>query len=355
MSIDSITLHTVRLVLRQPFTTATSSQSTRTLLIVSVRSGTLTGWGECSADGTAYCAGENAETARASLTRVAPAYIGSPITEPGDIDALVPSPMAAAALNEALWDLFAKSTGTPLAVALGGAIRPVPSRAVLGQAPDLMSRAEQAVELGYRSLKVKVSNPEDLAGLGSLRSMLPDIGLAIDMNGSAGRFPTGFWKELDDLGLEFVEQPYSPGEANDNNRLRDVSTTPICLDESVRTTEQALRAADRGFLINLKPAKFGGPTSSRHIVNKLPGGQGWWGGMLETGIGRAHTLALATIGDPHLASDLGASDRYYVDDLTDPFALIDGALRPFDSPGIGVPVSEASLARLSIRDPDEFS
>lgn len=357
MFIDSISLYTVEMTLRDPFTTATSSQTSRTLLILSVTSGDLVGWGECSADGSAYCRGEDAATARMALDGVARSHIGDLVEEPAPSTELVASPMAAAALDAARWDLYAKSLGAPLANALGGSLRRVPSRAVLAQSTDLVARADQAVTEGYRSVKIKLSPAEDLTDLHTIRSTHPAIGIAVDFNGSATRHrpPPSYWEQLDDLNLDFVEQPFDPSDQNASLRLVETSPTPICLDESVRNAQQASWAIDHGFLVNLKAAKFGGPSQARLIARACPDGQSWWGGMLETGIGRAHTLALATISGPTLASDLGASSRYYMTDLTDPFELAEGGIQPSNSPGIGVTVDTEILEALSTSSPDRYS
>ncbi|MDH3194565.1 MAG: hypothetical protein OEY55_02600 [Acidimicrobiia bacterium] len=356
MVIDSVTLYTVGMTLRDPFVTATDAQPTRTLLLVSITSGNFVGWAECSADGSTYCRGESAETARLALGQVAPALLGSPVVEPQSNRELVPSPMAATALEGARWDLYAKSNRLPLAIALKGKLDGVPSRAVLGRSDHLLDRAEQAIEQGYRSLKIKLTPSDDLAGLRSVRAGYPDVGIAVDFNGSASHGPEypSYWDQLDDLDLEFIEQPFQPADHLLSEQLLKRSRTPICLDESVRDRHQAARAANQGFLINLKAAKFGGAVEARTIWRDLPAGQGWWGGMLETGIGRAHSVALATLPGATLASDLAASDRYYTEDLTEPFTLSEGRITPADRPGIGVEVDLAVLDRLNTRPPDRF-
>lgn len=357
MFIDSISLHTVEMTLKDPFTTAASNQSSRTLLVVSVTSGELVGWGECSADGSTYCRGEDAGTARMALGGVARSHIGEPLEEPEPSADLVASPMAAAALDAARWDLYAKSIGAPLANALGGSLRRVPSRAVLTRSADLVARADQAVTHGYQSIKVKLSPADDLTDLRTIRSTYPPLGIAVDFNGSASRHrpPASYWQQLDELDLDFVEQPFDPSDQSASLSLANASPTPICLDESVRNADQASWAIDHGFLVNLKAAKFGGPSRARRIAKTCPDGRFWWGGMLETGIGRAHALALATMSGPTLASDLGASSRYYTTDLTDPFELDEGGLQPSDSPGIGVTVDTEVLEALSTGSPDQYS
>jgi len=354
--IDSVALHTVGLSLRDPFVTAASALTTRTLLLVSITSGNEVGWGECSADGSSYCRGESADTARLALGHVAQGLLGSQVVEPVTNSDLVASPMAAAALEAARWDLYAKSEGLPLALALEGSLDRVPSRAVLGRSDHLLDRAEQAIGQGYRSLKVKLTPSDDLANLRSVRAAYPDIGIAVDFNGSASHEheSPGYWDELDDLRLEFIEQPFEPADNHRSGQLIERSRTPICLDESVRDRHQAAWAASRGFLINLKAAKSGGATEARSIWRDLPAGQGWWGGMLETGIGRAHSLALATLPGGSLATDLAASDRYYATDLTESFPLHDGGITPSGLPGIGVEVDMDALDHLNIRPPDRF-
>lgn len=354
--IDSVALHTVRLSLRDPFVTAASALTTRTLLLVSVTSGNQVGWGECSADGSSYCRGESADTARLALGQVAQGLLGSPVVEPMTNSDLIAAPMAATALEAARWDLYAKSKQLPLAVALEGNLDQVLSRAVLGRSDHLLDRAEQAIQQGYRSLKIKLTPSDDLENLRSVRAAYPDIGIAVDFNGSASNAHEnpGYWDQLDDLGLEFIEQPFEPADHYRSELLVERSRTPICLDESVRDRHQAARAANQGFLTNLKAAKFGGAVEARAIWRDLPAGQRWWGGMLETGIGRAHSLALATLPGGSLATDLAASDRYYATDLTESFPLHDGGITPSGLPGIGVEVDMDALDHLNTRPPDRF-
>lgn len=356
MVIDSVSLHTVRMSLRDPFVTAASDLTTRTLLLVSMTSGNEVGWGECSADGSSYCRGENAETARLALGRVAGSLLGSPVVEPQTSSDLVASPMAAAGLEAARWDLYAKSKGLPLALALDGSLDRVPSRAVLGRSDHLLGQAEQAIGQGYRSLKIKLTPSDDLAHLRAVRSAYPEVGIAVDFNGSGshGHQTTEYWDQLDDLDLDFIEQPYEPSDNHLSEQLVERSRTPICLDESVRDHHEATWASNQGFVLNLKAAKFGGAAEARAIWRNIPSGQGWWGGMLETGIGRAHSLALATLPGGLLATDLAASDRYYLTDVTESFYLHDGGIAPTERPGIGVEVDLDVLDRLNTRPPDRF-
>ncbi len=349
MIIESIELTTVMMTLLDPFTSATSQQATRSLLIVAVTAGDHTGWGECSADGTSYCLGESADTARAILSEAAPHYIGQPVAEPRTDHRLIDTPMAAAALDSALWDLYAKSIAVPLAIALGGSIRTIASRAVLGRADDLVGRADHAIASGYQSIKIKLASTDDLADLATIRSNHPNAAMAVDLNGSASSVPPvkTFYAELDELALDFIEQPYEPANDTRNFALAASSVTPICLDESVRTLEAAVTAVQGGCLINAKAAKFGGPTASIALLDQIAGDQVWWGGMLETGIGRAHSLALATRPGPRRASDLSASNRYYEHDITQPWTLRNGGLTPIAAPGIGVEVDREWLKRYS--------
>lgn len=356
MVIDSVSLYTVGMSLRDPFVSAASSLTTRTLLLVSITSGTLVGWGECSADGSSYCRGEDADSARLALSRVVGSVVGSAVVEPPTSSLLVGSPMAAAALEAARWDLYASFRGLPLAIALGGSLDAVASRAVLGRSDRLLVQAEQAIDQGYRSLKIKLTPSDDPADLRAVRATYPEVGIAVDFNGSVSRMhqTTRYWDELDDLGLDFIEQPYEPADHDWNEQLLERSRTPICLDESVRDRRQAIRAVDHGFMLNCKAAKFGGANEARAIWRDIPTGQGWWGGMLETGIGRAHSLALATLPGASLPTDLAASNRYYVTDLTEPFYLHDGGISPTERPGIGVAVDLDAIDRQNTRPPDQF-
>ncbi|MDH3308463.1 MAG: o-succinylbenzoate synthase, partial [Acidimicrobiia bacterium] len=267
-------------------------------------------------------------------------------------------PMAVAAVEAALWDLHARQAGLPLAVALGGYVRPVGARAVLGvtDPTGLLRSAESAVAAGYRAIKAKIA-PRRGDGLDGLRAAFPDLDIAADANGSFDPHDPAHVLELaalDRLGLSFIEQPFTRGDLAQTAALRATIGTPICLDEDVRSVPDAASVMKAGAtdLLNLKSPRVGGHGPARRIVAlSADAGIGvWWGGLLETGIGRAHAVAAATMvtqGD--LPADLAASDRYYVRDVTEPWVLQNGALRPSDRPGIGVDVDIDALDHLTIR------
>ena len=347
MTIDHVDLYTVTMQMRSPFITASSTHAQRTLLLVAIRSGDLVGWGECSADGSAYCLGENAATASETLRPLAQTLIGADVMRPTPPDLASGQTMALSALDAAHWDLYAKAMDVPLVVALGGRVRPIPSRAVLGRHRTYTEQAGAAVNDGYRFLKIKLSPADSLDAVEAIRRQFPDVGLSVDLNGSLSGEPlnVSFIERLDHLGLDFIEQPFNASDDQRNRALLERSSTPICLDESVRTVSAAAKALDQGFLVNAKTAKFGGPSVASAVERSQ---SVWWGGMYETVIGRAHSLAVASLGhEMSLATDLGASERYYQEDCGDPVTLSDGNLESSAAPGIGISIDQDRIDHLS--------
>lgn len=361
MTIDSAVLREIELELRAPFTTAGGSVHRRRILILELAADGQTGWAECPADGTAYSAPESADTAWRTMTHeLLPFLLGTDVSGTDDLALDVgPHPMATSTVEAALWDLRALQLGVPLAEALGGRIRPVVARAVLGLAdsPELMSRATRAVEAGYVALKAKISPDADPAAVTALRQEFPDLDLAVDANGSydpADPAHLRALRALDGLSLSFIEQPFPAGQLAACAMLRDILATPVCLDEDVRTEDDASSVLTAGAadLLNLKSPRVGGHGTARRIIAAAAAAEVgvWWGGLLESGIGRAHAVAAATmVTHSALPADLSASDRYYVTDITEPWELRDGALTAPNRPGIGVAVDTDALNDLTIR------
>jgi O-succinylbenzoate synthase len=298
----------------------------------------LAGWGEfVEIPGYSH---ETVETALASLS-------GAPVTHS--------NPMAIAALRTAKLDLEAKRRGVPLTVLLGGEPGPVASGAVVARFGDLAGTLEEAAARladGYRKIKVKIGPGFDVEVLAALRNEHPDIPLAADANGSyqPGAVPPA----IDEAGLLYLEQPYPPETPWDAfASLRADLVTPICLDESI-TGPPTLRAAIAGGacdIINLKPARFTGLRPARELHDlAVAAGLGLVaGGLLETGIGRAATAALARLPGFTFPADLSASDRYWERDLIDPpFTLTDGNLTVPADAGIGVEVDTAFLEEVAV-------
>lgn len=339
-AVEAIDLTTIELTMRAPHATATTTYSTRKLLIVSIHGGGQVGWGEVSADGSSYCLGESATSARQELESVAASLIGTTT-----LTSSTPSPMAAAGLAGAWCDLAAKQLNQPLSALLGSARSAVTSRAVLGRSPDVATEVDAVVEDGYRFIKLKLSTDDDLATVERVRFDHPELGIAVDMNGNASAAtPPDFFNRLDAVGLDLIEQPFPAEDRHQTVALAARLNTPIGVDESIRTGTDVNWATDHALIVNAKIAKFSGLASARDATRSLDPTDYWWGGMYETGIGRATALAVAASSSSTMPTDLGASHRYYVRDLTTSIELQGDHLVIPEGPGIGVDVDVEFLS-----------
>jgi O-succinylbenzoate synthase len=252
--------------------------------------------------------------------------------------------MAKAAVEMAAWDLEAKRAGVSLAAALGGERRPVQVGVSVGIQPTdqaLLEEVERFVEEGYRRIKIKIKPGRDVEMLRAVRERFTEVPLMADANSAYTLPDADRLAALDELDLMMIEQPLAYDDLRDHARLQQRLRTPVCLDESVKTPGDAALALELGAcrIINVKPGRVGGFAGSRAIhdlclKNRVPV---WCGGMLESGVGRAHNVALATLPGFTLPGDISASARYWEQDLVNPeFVLQDGTLTLPDGPGIGV-------------------
>ncbi len=228
----------------------------------------------------------------------------------------------------------------------------MPSGVVVGisESPaDLVDTVRRRLDQGYRRIKLKITPGWDTLPVEAVRSRWPDIGLSVDANGSYDPDEPGVGA-LDDFGLQYIEQPFAADRLEDHARLAESIRTPVCLDESLtnRSAVHSALARYPGFVINAKPSRLGGFVESLavHRLAVDAGTDMWCGGYLETGIGRAHLIALATLPGFTLPGDISASSRYWKRDLVEPaWNLTDGDIHPPSAPGIGVAVDEELIER----------
>lgn len=323
------------------------------MLLVALHGGGAVGWAECVAGVAPGYSPETTESAWRSLTELLlPAALAA-----GPLPALPAQPMARAAVEMALRDLDAKQRGVPLGEALGGRCRPVPAGIALGLQPDeraLHARIAAALVEGYRRVKLKIEPGRDVEMLRAARERFPDAPLSVDANGAYTPDDLPRLRQLDALGLLMIEQPLPARDLDGHARLQRELATPLCLDESIGSPADAERALELGAcrVINLKPARVGGFDAALEIHERcvervVPL---WCGGMLESGVGRAHNVALATLPGFTLPGDLSPSRRYWERDLVEPeWEMSDGALRPLAAPGIGVTPDRARIEGLAAR------
>lgn len=362
MKVERIELRLIEVSLVEPFETSFGREEQRRAIIISVEGDGLTGWGECVAGSGPWYSYETTQTAWHIMADfLIPALAGISLTHPSDALKLWARvrghPMAKAGLEHALWDLYAKVERISLAEALGGTKERVESGISIGIQPDIPSLLrviEQRLKQGYRRIKLKIKPGWDVKMLQAARKKFPEIKLTADANAAYTLCDLGVLKALDDFNLLMLEQPLSFDDLVDHAALQRQLKTPICLDESIKGPDDARRALELGScrIINIKSGRVGGLTNSKRIHDECRAKLApvWCGGMLETGIGRAHNVALASLPGFTLPNDISASSRYYEHDLVDPaFALnSDGTITVPKDPGIGVAVLRDRLDQATL-------
>ena len=348
---ERIELRLVRMPLRRPFRTSFGSQDEKEAILVRAQAGGIEGWGECAAGRRPLYSGEwNAGAWIVLRDELAPAALrGEPSPVKGH-------PMAATALEVALLDLRLRAEGVSLASHLGAVRDTVACGASLGIEDDpdeLLAEAALFLERGYHRVKLKIEPGNDLEAVRAVRTAFPDAPLSVDANAAYRPADAEHLAELDAFGLEYVEQPLPADHLLGHADLAERIGTPICLDEtltSAAATAEAIRL-EACSIVNLKVGRVGGIEESVriHDLVREAGVDLWCGGMLETGIGRAVNVALAAMPGMTLPGDTSASDRYFAEDITEPFMVTaDGMMRVPEGPGIGVTPIPALLERATV-------
>jgi O-succinylbenzoate synthase len=366
MIIDRITLHHLRMPLRSPFETSFGRVAERECIVLAVQSEGLIGYGECVADHDPGYAYETSGTAGHVLRDfLAPAILGQDVAGPADFqrraERVRGHPMAKAGLELALWDLQGKREGCSLRDLLGGGRTDVRWRVDVGvsvgiqASPDaLVHTVDGYLAQGYRRIKIKIKPGRDVADAQAVRRAHPAIRLQVDANSAYTLDSAPALRPLDHLDLLLIEQPLSEDDLWDHRLLQAQFRTPICLDESILSARYARQALEMAAcrVINIKPGRVGGLSEAVAIhdlclTRDVPV---WCGGMLETGVGRAGNLALASLPGFTLPGDISATDRYYAQDITlERFTLnADSTIDVPTGPGLGVTVDEAALARFTL-------
>jgi O-succinylbenzoate synthase len=359
VKISAVELRLLSARLIEPFNTSYGSIVDRTPIIVRVFGEGYEGWAECPADVAPSADRNPVAVAWSALEyRLSKQVLGLEVEHPVglNLDQSLPRP-ATAALEMAVWDLHARSLGLPLWHVLQGTQRPVAAGVVVGIAEsvsDLLEIVARRVNEGYRRVKVKIRPGWDLEPLRLVRSGWPGLAVSADANGAYSALDTKHLQALDEFDLQYLEQPFPAPDIEDHARLAGTISTPVCLDESLpdRSSVHAALSLHPGFVINAKPSRLGGhiETLAVHRLAVDAGADLWCGGYLETGIGRAHLVAVATLPGFTLPGDISASERYWERDLVQPsWTLREGALHPATTPGIGVDVEIELLDRLTTR------
>ena len=355
-------LRELPLQLREFFEISSGGVQARRIVLLTIEGDGVEGWSECVAGDSPGYSYETADTAWHILTRwLLPALMQ---LEARDARAMSPAPwirghpMARAAVEMALWDLEAKRRKVSLRDLLGGVAASVPVGVSIGiQKTDsaLIEKVDRYLAEGYRKIKIKIKPGRDLDMLRTVRARFPDTPIMADAN-SAYALPGDLecLAAMDEFDLMMIEQPLSHDDLLDHATLQRDIGTPICLDESIRSPGDVRLALHLGSgrIVNIKAGRVGGLASSLaiHDACRHAGWPVWCGGMLESGIGRAHNVALATLPGFTLPGDISNSSRYWAEDIVHPeFQMSDGLMPVPDGPGIGVTPRMERIERLTTR------
>jgi O-succinylbenzoate synthase len=263
--------------------------------------------------------------------------------------------MAKSGLETALWDIYTKKLGKPLWQVIGGVRDKIEVGVAIGILPfnDLVKAVEKNLEIGYKRIKLKVNR--DLANIIELRKLFPNAPFMVDANSSFTFSDSEVLKKLDDLNLIMIEQPFKDNDFLEHSQLQKVIETPVCLDESIYTLEDVQLANElkSAQIISIKMGRVGGMQNAIEIHNYCHkhGIPVWCGGMLETGIGRAHNIALSTLENFVIPGDVSASSNYWETDIIEPEILvINGMIDCPNTPGIGYEINRKQLEKVTIKN-----
>jgi O-succinylbenzoate synthase len=360
--IEKITLYHVRMPLVSPFETSFGRIDFRECIVVELSAGGRTGWGECPADRDPGYSYETTQTALHVLRDyLGPALIGTALPEPSayaaSTDFVRGHPMAKSGLEMAIWDLKGQQENRSLQDLFGGGRPAVPVGVSIGlqASPNALVDSVAAYQAdGYGRVKIKIKPGRDVADAQAVRAAFPDLPLQVDANSAYTLQTAERLLPLDELGLLLIEQPLAEDDLWDHSRLQAQFQTPLCLDESITSPRHARQALEMAAcrVVNIKQGRVGGLTHAVqiHDLCQEQGVPVWCGGMLETGIGRAANLALASLPNFTLPGDISATERYYVEDITEErFSLNpDSTVTVPTAPGLGIHVNRSALDAFSI-------
>jgi O-succinylbenzoate synthase len=360
MKIQRVDMIVVRMSLVSPFETSNIRHSNLEKLILKVYTHDGTAYSECVAGSLPLYSPETIGTSKDILkNNILPLLMGKDIRGPDEYLKVVAPikghPMAKAAMENALWIFQALEEGQPLAIRIGGEKKKIVSGVSIG----IQERTEQLIQLidayrdkGYPRIKIKIKPGNDIGVLEEVRKQFPDISLMVDANNAYSLLDMATLKAMDKYDLLMIEQPLAYDDLVDHAALQAQIKTPICLDESITSPSSARSAIALNAcqIINIKQGRVGGLLQAKKvydIAGRCNKGV-WCGGMLETGIGRAVNVALASLRNFNYPSDISASSRYWERDIIDPEFMInsDGTLNVPTGPGLGVEINEKILNRL---------
>jgi O-succinylbenzoate synthase len=363
MRIERLELFLCRLPLVHFFETSFGRTYDRTFVLARMEGDGREGWGEAVAEGHPYYSGETTETVWHIVTSfLAPLIVGREFAHPrevfGAMKRVRTHNMAKALLEMTAWDLYAQIQGQPLSAVLGGTRDRIDSGVSIGiqdSLDQLIEKVTRERAAGYQRIKIKIKPGWDIEAVQRIRDRFGDIPLMVDANAAYKLDDAAHLAKLDPYDLMMIEQPLEYDDVMDHVALQQAIATPVCLDESIHTVRIARDAIAAGAcrIINIKPGRVGGHQQSIELhdlcaAHDIPV---WHGGMLESGIGRAHNIHLASLPNFRLPGDIAASKRYYVPDLIEPAIDIepDGTITVPTGPGIGVTVVRERVEKATER------
>jgi O-succinylbenzoate synthase len=349
MRLKKVTLREIHLPLIAPFQTSFSETSLRRILLVETDVNGVSGWGESTAGEDPFYSYETVETAWHIIGDFLwPILKEKEIASAAEVSDLLARirghNMAKAGLEAAIWDAEAKQMNVPLAKLLGGVRQEISCGVSIGIQPtikELIAKVEKELAAGYQRIKIKIKPGMDVEPARALRERFPRIRLMVDANSAYRLEDAPLLKQLDALYLIMIEQPLGWDDIYSHAQLQRQLETPICLDECIHDVEHARAAIEIGAcrIINIKLGRVGGHTAAKRIhdfcqAKSIPV---WCGGMLESGIGRAHNIAMSTLANFTLPGDVSASRRYWAEEIIEPEVEVtrQGTIRVPTSPGIG--------------------
>ena len=363
MKIETITLREIRMPLVHFFETSFGRVHSRRILLLTADCDGVEGWGECVAAEDPFYSSEWIETAWSTIKEyLAPAILGRPLAAAHEVAGLMAKVrghrMAKAAIENAAWDAEARQKQQPLWKLLGGTTREIECGVSIGiqdSIEQLLDKIEIELAAGYRRIKVKVKPGWDINVLERIRSRWPGIVLSCDANSAYRLDEVEHLRKFDRFNLLMIEQPLWNDDIYYHARLQRELKTAICLDESIRHARDAAAAVETGAcrIVNVKVGRVGGFSEARKVHdvcqdNNVPV---WCGGMLETGVGRSHNIALSTMQNFRLPGDVSASKRYWAEDIIEPGVEVSpqGTITVSDEPGTGYRIREDLIEKLAVR------
>jgi O-succinylbenzoate synthase len=358
MKIEQVKLERLKMPLLAPFETSFGVETDKEFILVSVYGGGHVGYAECVAMELPAYNEETVDTVVHMAEQfIIPKLLQTELTSPEDFTKLFSwirrNNMAKSAIESAIWDLYAKQQGISLSKALGGEKEEIEVGVSIGiqkTVEDLLEKVGGFLEEGYKKIKVKIKPGVDVERIKAIRETFGyDVPLMADANSAYTLDQIATLKQLDQFGLIMIEQPLAHDDIIDHAKLQKELQTPICLDESIHSVEDARKAIELGSckIINIKIGRVGGLTEAKkiHDLCQSHGIPVWCGGMLESGVGRAHNIAIASLSNFIIPGDTSASKKYWAEDIIEPEVTLSkpGIVTVPTGPGIGFKVVQEKV------------